>query len=85
MKEPSILESKCRFGDLEIFTMIVADYNGAVLAINDGVTSFLCIKKLEGKNGRQLEGKLSQALLPWKEILFTITVNNGKEFAEQKK
>ena len=80
-KRPSIVDEKVRFGDLEIDTVIGQNHQGALLTINDRVTSLVWIKLLDGKHSEPLTKATIQALLPLKQQIKTITADNGKEFA----
>ena len=62
-----IIKSDCRYG--------------ALLTINDKVTSLFWIKLLESKHSEPLTKATIQALMPLKQQIKTITANNGKEFA----
>ncbi len=84
-ERPPEVDDKIRFGDLEIDTVIGANHKGALLTINDRVTGYLWIRKLQGKNASELASKAIEALLPWKYWLNTITADNGKEFAHHEK
>lgn len=83
-KRPAIIEDKTRLGDLEIDTVIGQNHKGALLTINDRVSSKVWIAKLNGKNAEELAQKTIEVLFPYKEITHTITGDNGKEFAEHK-
>ena len=81
-ERPPEVDAKARFGDLEVDTVVGANHKGALLTINDRLTGYLWIRRLEGKNATELAGKAVEALMPWKVWLQTITSDNGKEFAE---
>jgi transposase, IS30 family len=78
---PTIVDKKVRFGDLEIDTVIGQNHQGALLTINDRVTSLVWIQLLEGKHSEPLTKATIQALMPLKQQIKTITADNGKEFA----
>ena len=78
---PAIVEEKRRFGDLEIDTVIGRNHKGALLTINDRVTSLAWIRKLEGKSAVPFAEATIRALASFKDIIHTITSDNGKEFA----
>jgi len=80
-QRPAIVDEKTRFGDLEIDTIIGQNHKGAILTINDRVTSLVWIRKLQGKEAEPVVQKTIEALLPVKELIHTITADNGKEFA----
>jgi IS30 family transposase len=77
-----IVDEKIRFGDLEIDTVIGKNHQGALLTINDRVTSLVWIRLLESKHAEPLTESAIKALIPLKEELKTITSDNGKEFAK---
>jgi len=82
---PKIVEEKTRFGDLEIDTVIGQNHKGALLTINDRVTSKVWIKKLDSKEAENLAIETINTLMPFKGIIHTITADNGKEFAMHEK
>ena len=83
-QRPPEVDEKQRFGDFEIDTIIGKNHNGAILTINDRKTSFVKIKKLTGKNAKELAEQTIKILMPIKHLIHTITGDNGKEFAEHK-
>ena len=83
-QRPTIVEDKKRLGDLEIDTVIGQNHKGALLTINDRVSSMVWIAKLNGKNADELAQKTIEVLNPYKNLTNTITGDNGKEFAEHK-
>jgi IS30 family transposase len=78
---PKIVDEKIRFGDCEIDTVIGKNHKGALLTINDRVTSLVWIQLLTGKEAEPLTKKTIEVLYPIKNLLHTITADNGKEFA----
>lgn len=80
-KRPDIVDQKSRFGDLEIDTVIGKNHKGALLTINDRRTGLVWIRKLKGKEAESLAVETVKALLPFKDMIHTITADNGKEFA----
>ncbi len=83
-KRPAIVEDKTRIGDLEIDTITGQNHKGAILTINDRVSSKVWIAKLKGKNAEELAQKAIEILHPYMCLIHTITGDNGKEFAEHK-
>jgi len=80
-ERPAIVEERERFGDFEIDTIIGKNHKGAIVTINDRATGFLKMRKLESKNAEILAEKTIEVLTPYKNVLHTITSDNGKEFA----
>lgn len=81
-QRPEIVDKKERIGDFEIDTIIGQNHKGAILTINDRVSSKVWIAKLNGKNAQELAQKAKETLMPFKDIIHTITGDNGKEFAD---
>ena len=79
---PPEVELKNRFGDLEMDTVVGKNHKGAILTINDRVTKLCWIKRLTGREAESLKAATVEILPPIKDKLKTITVDNGKEFAE---
>ena len=75
------MEEKQRFGDLEIDTMIGKNHKGALVTINDRATGLLKMKKVKNRNAEDVKKSVIQLLKPLKPFLYTITGDNGKEFA----
>jgi len=76
-KRPSIIDEKIRFGDLErnaarIDIVIGQNHQGALLTINDRVTSLVWIKLLEGKSSELLTKAVILTLMPLKQQIKTI-------------
>lgn len=83
-KRPAVVNEKTRFGDLEIDTIVGANHKGAILTINDRLTSVCWIELLKGKNAKELADATVRRLMPIKDRIKTITSDNGTEFAEHK-
>jgi IS30 family transposase len=84
-QRPAIVNEKIRLGDLEIDTIIGKNHRGAILTINDRVSSYVWMAKLNGKNADELAMKAVEILQPHAHWIHTITADNGKEFADHKK
>lgn len=78
---PKIVEEKTRFGDLEMDLIIGKDHKEALLTINDRVTGVLKMTKVSGKDAAEIEQACVKELEDWKELIHTITSDNGKEFS----
>ena len=78
---PKIVDLKQRFGDLEIDTIIGKNHKGAIVTINDRATGVLRMKKIASKESELVKQATISLLQNWKPYLFTITSDNGKEFA----
>jgi IS30 family transposase len=83
-QRPDIVDNKERFGDLEIDTIIGKNHSGAILTINDRATGKLWTKKLPNKEAKYVTAATIEMLMPYKEVIHTITSDNGTEFAGHK-
>jgi len=80
---PEVINSRKRFGDWEIDTIVGPQNKGAILTVTERLTGFLMMKKLpEGKNAKALAKELYCMLLPYKNAVHSITSDNGTEFCE---
>lgn len=78
---PPEVDLKKRFGDLEMDTVVGKNHKGAILTINDRSTKLCWIRLLTGRESESLKAATVATLMPIKDQLKTITVDNGKEFA----
>lgn len=79
---PDIINTRSRFGDLEIDTIVGRNNRGAILTIIERQTGFLFMEKLpRGKNADALAASVVRLLLPYKHHIHSITADNGTEFA----
>ncbi len=70
-----------RFGDWEM-DLIVDSYGHAILTMVERSQTFLLMKKLsQGKKAEPLAHEAAGLLFPWRKFIFTITTDNGGEFA----
>jgi len=65
--------------------VIGKNHKGALLTINDRATGLVWIRLLSGKEAAPLTEVAIKALLPIKDMIHTITADNGKKFSFHKK
>jgi IS30 family transposase len=71
-----------RFGDFEMDMMIGADQSEAILTVTERKTNLVMIGELpRGRDSKGLAKVLCRMLLPYKDVIRTITTDNGLEFA----
>ena len=71
-----------RFGDFEMDTMTGADQSEAILTVTERKTNLVMIGELpRGRDSKGLAKVLCRMLLPYKDVIRTITTDNGLEFA----
>lgn len=77
----AIVESKARFGDLEIDTMIGKNHQQALLTIVDRKTKYLWVQKLIFKRANDVVKATTKKLMSFAKHIHTITADNGTEFS----
>ena len=80
-QRPKIVEQRTRFGDLEVDLIIGQNHNQAILTLNDRASGMLKMKKIPSKQASVVTSAITEILEDWKPYLYTITADNGKEFA----
>ena len=81
---PECINNKQRVGDWEIDTIVGKDNKGAIVTIAERVTAFVLIAKLNGKNAQELAEAVVKLMMPFKDLVLSITSDNGTEFAMHK-
>jgi transposase, IS30 family len=84
-QRPAIVEERRRFGDFEIDSIIGKNKKSALMTINDRLTGRLWIRKLKGRDPKSMADTAIKCLTSFKGKIFTITSDNGFEFAFHKK
>ncbi|WP_432458936.1 IS30 family transposase [Agarivorans sp. QJM3NY_25] len=80
-ERPEVVESRERFGDWEIDTVLGKHGTGAVITILERKTRFYLTKKVPSKSAKDVTKATIDMLMPYKEFVHTITADNGREFA----
>jgi IS30 family transposase len=80
-ERPKIVDAKERIGDWEIDLVIGKGHSGALVTIVDRATSFTVSKRINNKKAQTVTDATIDLLKPFKGAVFTITADNGKEFA----
>jgi IS30 family transposase len=80
-KRPHIVDDKCRIGDWEIDLVIGKGHSGALLTIVERKTSFTVSSRIYDKSAKTVTAATIALLAPFAGAVFTITADNGKEFA----
>jgi IS30 family transposase len=82
-QRPAIVDTRERFGDWEIDTIIGENNQGAILTLVERKTAFTMIEILKhGKNAKELTKVAIRLLCAYKKYVHTITGDNGTEFAD---
>jgi len=82
-ERPKIVEEKSRIGDWEGDTIVGAQHQGAIVSYVDRHSKFTILKQVDRKTSKLVTQATLEKLngLP----VYTITYDNGKEFAEHMK
>lgn len=78
---PAIVETKNRIGDWEIDTIVGTRHKGALVTIVDRKSRYTLVARVDRRDSEEVGAKTINLLTPFKEYVFTITGDNGKEFA----
>lgn len=81
---PDYINNKERVGDWEIDTIVGKNNKGAIVTIAERATAFVLIAKLNGKNAVELAKTVVRLMAPFKDLVLSITSDNGSEFAMHK-
>lgn len=80
-ERPQVVDDKSRIGDWEIDTMIGKGHSGALVTIVERATNFTVSAQVNSKSAADVTQAAIALLRPYKEVVHTITADNGKEFA----
>lgn len=83
-ERPKIVDSKSRFGDWEIDTIIGKNHQGVLVSIVERRSRYTLIAKANSKQAEEVSNKTINLLHPVQNLVHTITADNGKEFASHK-
>ena len=78
---PAIVDSRERFGDWEIDTVLGKHGTGAIVTLLERKSRFFLIQKVDSKSAKEVAEATINLLMPYKEHVHTITADNGREFA----
>ena len=83
-QRPAIVANKQRIGDWEADTLIGARHRGAILNYTERKSKLTLLRKLETKGAKQVKHNSIELLTPCADQVYTITVDNGKEFSDHR-
>ena len=79
-----IVDDKTRVGDWEIDTIVGANQKGAITTVVERSTSLVRISIPTTKKAIDIENETIRIMAPLKDKIYTITSDNGLEFANHK-
>ena len=80
-ERPTVVDSRERFGDWEIDTVLGMHGTGAIVTILERKSRFYLAKKVPSKSSAEVTKATIEMLMPYKDCVHTITADNGREFA----
>ena len=82
-QRPEIVNTKQRFGDWEIDTIVGKNNKGAIVTLVERKTAFMMMEILKhGKNAKELTKTVVRLLAAYSNHVHSITGDNGTEFAD---
>ena len=84
-ERPDIVDKNEEVGHWEIDTVIGKNHSGCLVTIVERVTKFTVSARLDSKHSDEVTAVAVTLLTPFKEVVNTITSDNGKEFAKHEK
>lgn len=79
---PAIVASKKRYGDWEVDTIIGSSHQQAIVSITERKSRLALIRKVKRKTADLVGKAVIDLLNPISQRVYTITADNGKEFAK---
>ncbi len=84
-ERPVIVNNKSRVGDWEGDTIIGKGHQGVVATLVERKTQYTVLTASKTKQAPQVRQRIEKALAPHRSRVYTITYDNGLEFAEHQK
>ncbi|MEO6906515.1 MAG: IS30 family transposase [Abditibacteriaceae bacterium] len=79
---PAVVDELGRFGDWEADTVVGKNHQGVIVTINERLTGVNLAIALPRRTKKLVAAAIEGALMPIRHLVHTITVDNGKEFAD---
>lgn len=84
-KRPEIVDQKTRIGDWEGDTVIGKNHKGGLVTLNERKSRYTLSGHIRSKHAGGVTAVMTDLLMPHKDKCHTLTLDNGKEFAEHEK
>ena len=79
---PEVVETKERFGDWEVDTVLGKQGTGAIVSLVERKSKLYLVRKVSGKNAKDVAQAMTDMLRPYTDSVKTITADNGTEFCD---
>ena len=83
-ERPAVVNGRKRVGDWEADTIIGKNHKGAIVTLDERKTKLRLAAPLPGKKAEYVKDAMILLFLPIKQVVKTITFDNGKEFTLHK-
>ena len=84
-KRPEIVDQKTRIGDWEGDTVIGKNRKGGLVTLNERKSRYTLSGPIRSRHACGVAAVVTGLLMPYKDKCHTLTLDNGKEFAEHEK
>lgn len=84
-ERPAIVNEKSRIGDWEIDTVIGKNHKGVIITAVERKSKYIVAAPVPNKSEQIVADALIHSLKPYKHKVYTLTSDNGKEFAGHQK
>lgn len=81
-QRPEIVNDRQRYGDWEVDTIIGKNHRSAIVTLTERKSQFELMAKTDGTKAASIKKQVINLLAPFKQLVKTITSDNGKEFTE---
>lgn len=83
-ERPNIVNTKQRYGDWEVDTMIGKNHKGVLITAVERKAKYTRICHAPNRTAELVSKALIDMLSPFEDKVFTVTIDNGKEFSKHK-
>ena len=80
-ERPAVVEKKERIGDWEADTIVGKGHSGAIVSLVDRASKYTLLERVDRKTAEAVGSALIDLLGSGAALVYTITADNGKEFA----
>lgn len=82
---PAIVDARTRIGDWELDTVTGKNSKGYLITAVERKSKFTLVERVPDRQSDQVAKAVVRLMRPYKDNVFTITADNGKEFSQHKK